>query len=61
MLLPFEAGTGMRAFVVICKKFIVFVHHKDGAGFAFYFEFETFAAGVFDIGGIAEYVGHIVW
>ncbi len=60
VLLPFETGTGMRAFIVIRKKFTVFVHHKDGASFAFDFEFETFAAGVFDIGGFAEYVRHNV-
>ena len=60
VFLPFETGAGMRTFVVIGKKFTVFMHDKNGLGFAFDFNLETFAARVFDICGFAENVGHYV-
>jgi len=61
ILLPFETGTGMRTLIVIGKKITVFMHHEDVTSFTFYFDLETFTAGVFDIGGFAENVCHDVW
>jgi hypothetical protein len=60
VFLPFETGAGMRALVVIGKKLAVFMHDKNGLGFAFDFNLETFAARVFDISGFAENVSHNV-
>jgi hypothetical protein len=61
ILLPLETGTGMRTLIVIGKKVTVFMYHEDVTGFTFYFNLETFTAGVFDIGGFAENVYHDVW
>ena len=61
VLLPLKAGTGMRALVVKSKEFTILVYDKNSSGLAPDFEFETFAAGVFDIRGFAENVGHVVW
>ena len=60
IFLPFEAGAGMRAFIVIGKKFAIFMYHEDGLGFAFDLDLKTFTAGVFDFAGFAENVGHNV-
>jgi hypothetical protein len=54
VFLPFETGTRMRALVVISEELGILVNHKNGPGFTFDLEFETLAAGVFDIGGFAE-------
>ena len=61
MFLPVEAGTGMRAPVVISKEFTILVYHKNRLRFTFDFEFETSAAGVFDIASFAKNVGHDLW
>jgi len=36
------------------------VYHEDGLGFTLDLNLETFTAGVFDIAGFAENVGHNV-
>lgn len=60
ILLPFKTGASMRATVVISKECCVFVHHKNGLSFTFYFDLKTFAARVFDVGCLAENVCHDV-
>ena len=60
IFLPFEAGAGMWAFIVIGKKLAILVHDEDGLGFTVDLNLETFTAGVFDIAGFAENVGHNV-
>ena len=37
------------------------MHDEYRLGFTLDFEFETFAARVFDVSGFAENVGHNVW
>jgi len=61
VFLPFQAGSGVRAAVVISKKLTVLVHHKNRRCFALDFDIKAFAAGVFDITGFAENVAHDVW
>ncbi len=61
VFLPLQAGTGVRAIVVISKKLAVLVYDKDRLCFALDFDIKTFAAGVFDIAGFAEKVAHDVW
>ena len=61
VFLPFEAGTSVWAMVVKSKKFTILVYHKDRLDFTSDFKLKTFAAGVFDISGFAENVGHDVW
>ena len=56
IFLPLQVGAGMWALVVISKEFAIFVHHKNGPGFVFDFNLETFSVRVFDIGGFAEKV-----
>ncbi len=60
VFLPFQAGAGMRTFIVISKKLAILVYHEDGLGFTLDLNLETFTAGVFDIAGFAENVGHNV-
>jgi len=60
IFLPFQAGTGMRTFIVIGIKLAILVHHEDGLGFMADLDLETFTAGVFDIAGFTENVGHNV-
>lgn len=60
VFLPFQAGAGMRTLIVIGKKFAILVYHEDGPGFTIDLYFETFTAGVVDITGFAENVGHNV-
>jgi hypothetical protein len=50
----------MRAFIVIGKKLAILVHYEDGLGFMVDLDLETFTAGVFDIAGFTENVGHNV-
>jgi len=61
VFLPFQVGTGMRAFIVVCEEFTIFMDEENRPGLAFDFDLETFAAGVFDIGGFADNMGHDVW
>ena len=60
VFLPFQTGAGMRAFIVIGKKLAILVHYEDGLGFMVDLDLETFTAGVFDIAGFTENVGHNV-
>ena len=60
VLLPFQTGAGMWTLVVICKVFAIFMHHKNGLGFAFDFDLETFTARVFNIGSFAKKICHNV-
>jgi len=60
IFLPFEAGAGMWAFIVIGKKLAILVHDEDGLGFTVDLNLETFTAGIVDIAGFAENVGHNV-
>ena len=60
VLLPFKAGAGVRAPVVISKKFTIFLHDKNRLFFTIYFKLKTFAAGIFNIGGFAKNVCHNV-
>ena len=61
VFLPFQVGAGMWAIIVISKELAVFMYHKNRLCFSVDFDFETFAAGVFDITGFAENVCHDVW
>ena len=60
VLLPLQAGAGMWTLIVISIEFSIFMHHKNGLGFAFDFDFETFAAGIFNFGSFAKNVFHNV-
>lgn len=60
IFLPLQAGAGMRTFIVIGIKLAILMYHEDGPGFTFDLNLETFTAGVFDIAGFAENVGHNV-
>jgi len=60
IFLPFQAGAGMWTFIVIGIKLAILVHHEDGLDFTVDLNLETFTAGVFDIAGFAENVGHNV-
>lgn len=60
IFLPLKIDAGMRALIMISKEFSIFMCHKDGMCFAFDFDFETFAAGVFDVCGFAEKLCHDV-
>jgi hypothetical protein len=60
ILLPFQAGAGMWTFIVIGMKLAILMYHEDGLGFTVDLNLETFTAGVFDIAGFAENVGHNV-
>lgn len=61
VFLPFEIGAGMRTLIVIGKKLAILLYHEDRLVFAVDLDLETFTAGVFDITGFAENVGHNVW
>ncbi len=61
VLLPFEIGAGMWTLIVIGKKLAILVYYEDRLGFTFDLDLETLTAGVFDITGFAENVGHNVW
>ncbi len=60
VLLPLKTGTCVWALVEICKEFAIFMNDKNGLDFTPDFDFETFAAWVFNIGGLAENVCHNV-
>ncbi len=60
IFLPFKIDAGMRALIMISKKFPVFMYHEDGERFTFDSDFETFAARVFDVCSFAENMSHNV-
>lgn len=60
VFLPFQRGTGMRAFIVVSEKCAIFMHHEYRLHLAFDLELKAFAARVFDISSFAENVGHDV-
>jgi len=60
IFLPLQRRTGVWASVVISEEFTLFMYDKNRLCFTFDFELETFTAGVFDVAGFAENVGHNV-
>jgi len=60
VFLPFKVCTSMWTLVVVSKKLTIFMDQKNRLNFTADFNLETFTAGVFDISGSAENMGHDV-